>query len=716
MKPNLTPVFPLLPLIGFALAPLMLRAQEPTPLVSTSSTLDETVVRSDTPTPATVSETGYRSEIQSAAGFLQQSILDTPFQVTVLPSELIRDQQARSLTEIARNDPSVQAGDNSPGFYDRIAVRGFYIFNAHRDGLVINDQAQMPLENKAAVEIVKGLAALRYGFISPGGVVNYVLKRPTDDPLARVNVYGSSFGTHGIHGDFGGRVGPDGEFGYRINALSEEEHTYVDEVRGPRRMVSGFFDWKPVDELLVEVEFEHQYRELPQQAGLYNGIFAPGVDELKMVNRFNPETFLGSIWGVYPTWTTFFSGRIRYDLNDDWAARVAVSRQDLTRDQTGVSPAFGSIEANGDYIVEQYYYPNQERDVTVVEAAIEGEFETGPLAHKLAAGYIFEEQISTAPDGFYGPIGTSNIFKPVAIPNPHSTSSASYAYAKNRTHSVFVVDSVEITEQLEVFGGLRYIDPQFDSFDGPGIRSARYEESVVTPSAGVVMKPTESLSFYTSYAEGLEQGGTAPVTAANALRVLPPLASEQYEIGVKADLFAGATLSAAAFKIDKGLEYLNASNVYVQDGRQIHQGVETVLSGEVTDRLRVVTGVAWLDATVEESGDPLLNGKRPQGVAEWQSNLYLDYDLSPLIQGLSINTGLYFSGDRPVSSDNALEVDGYVRWDLGLRYVTDLGGVPATLRVNLFNVADNRYIENAFWGGYGFGAPRSVAFGVEFEF
>jgi iron complex outermembrane receptor protein len=664
-----------------------------------------------------VSESGYASDLQSAVGFLEQSVLDTPFQVTVLPSELIRDQQARSLTEIARNDPSVMAGGNSPGFYDRVAIRGFYVFNAHRDGLAINDQAQMPLENKAAVEIVKGLAALRYGFISPGGVVNYVTKRPTEDTLARINNYGSTFGTIGVHGDFGGRLGPDGIFGYRINTVFEEEHTYVDGVNGPRRMVSGAFDFRPNDRLLVEFEFEHQYRELPEQPGLYNGIFAPGVNELAMIERFDPSTFLGANWGTYPTWTTFFGGRIRYELNDEWAVRLAVARQDLTRDQIGVYPAFGSIRANGDYDVEQYYFPDQERDVTVVQAVLEGDLEVGSFRHQLVAGYIFEDRVATAPDGFNGVIGSSNLFNPVPVANPYSSSPPSYVYGQETNHSFFVADTWEVSEHIDLFGGVRYIVPQFDSFDATGALTNRFDESVLTPSAGIVLKPVEEVSYYFSYAEALEQGGTAPVTAANRLEQMPPLDSRQYELGMKAEVGNRAIFSAALFHIDKGLEYLDPdSNLYTQDGRQVHQGIEATLAGEISDGLRLIGGFAMLDATVEESGDPLLNGKRPQGVPEWQANLFLDRSLDGLIEGLSVNTGLYFSDDKPISPDNTLAVDGYVRWDVGLRYRTLLFDRATTFRANLLNVTDEHYIENASFGSYGFGAPRSLNLAMEIEF
>lgn len=98
---------------------------------------------------------------------------------------------------------------------------------------------QSPIENKAAVEIIKGPAAIRYGFTAPGGIVNYVLKRPTARPYTFVQTHGDSNGSIGIQGDFGGTINE--KFGYRINVLIAEKATFVDDVAGPQQFLSTFF-------------------------------------------------------------------------------------------------------------------------------------------------------------------------------------------------------------------------------------------------------------------------------------------------------------------------------------------------------------------------------------------------------------------------------------------------------------------------------------------
>jgi len=183
-------------------------------------------------------EQGYTSRSQSGGTFGESDTLDTPFSVTVIPQELLIDQQVRSLGDIVRNDPSTLVS-SPPGFNDTINVRGYNLDNSssyRREGLIFQNQVQSPFENKAAVEIIKGPTSVRYGFTPPGGVINYVLKRPTTEPYRFLQAFGDSNGSYGAHFDIGGPLG-DG-FGIRLNAVAAREATYFDGVSGPRVLLA----------------------------------------------------------------------------------------------------------------------------------------------------------------------------------------------------------------------------------------------------------------------------------------------------------------------------------------------------------------------------------------------------------------------------------------------------------------------------------------------
>ncbi|KKB60740.1 hypothetical protein WM40_27445, partial [Robbsia andropogonis] len=65
------------------------------------------------------------------------------------------------------------------------------------------------------VELLKGLSGFMYGFGSPGGIVNYVLKRPTEKRFTTLTAGYESDGVFAEKLDTGGRAGPNAQLGYR---------------------------------------------------------------------------------------------------------------------------------------------------------------------------------------------------------------------------------------------------------------------------------------------------------------------------------------------------------------------------------------------------------------------------------------------------------------------------------------------------------------------
>ena len=108
------------------------------------------------------------------------------------------------------------------------------------DGMNFRSRAKdLPLEHLERVEILKGAGGFLYGFGAPGGIINYVLKRPTEEFEASVSTQIMDSGLLMAHGDVGGRVGPDDIFGYRVNVVSEAGDTYVDDSEAYRKSASG---------------------------------------------------------------------------------------------------------------------------------------------------------------------------------------------------------------------------------------------------------------------------------------------------------------------------------------------------------------------------------------------------------------------------------------------------------------------------------------------
>jgi iron complex outermembrane receptor protein len=672
--------------------------------------LDRFVVHDATVGPETYRVAG------STSGFRVQAVADTPFSVGVFSSELMLDQQARSLLDVVKNDPSIApAGD--PLWFDRVNVRGFYLsVNAvFRDGLGINDQGTIALDNKEAVEVAKGLSALRNGVTSPGGAVNYVVKRPTVQPLTRFGFTADGHGGYGGTLDVSRRFGPNNRFGVRVNAAAEEIRSFVDPVEGDRKFISAAFDFRVSPRLRLEADLERHDKTISSAPSPSLTSFANIAAARAFFPQLNATTRPSQPWAMEPNVQTYISGRAAYALGHGWQLRVATHRSVLDRDQRSVRAV--NIRPNGEYDVAHYFAPDQQRNNTAWQVALDGDFVTGVLRHQVVLGYDFVRRDMVYGDAFSQNIGTSNLFSRTFISDPRPTVAASYLASRSDQDSAFVVDTIRFAEAWHFFGGARLT--RLNNFNGtPTGLSRAYDKKAVNPTAGLVYKPLQKLSLYASYAEGIEQGGTAPISTVNARQVMDPLESDQLEVGAKFELARGALLTAALFRIDKGLEFIDApTNTYVQNGRQVHEGAEITVGGPLTSRLRVIAGLAWLEAKVERTANPTLVGKRPQGVPEWQSNVFGDYDLSTWVPGLAVNAGLYYVGAKPVDQLNTWSASRSLRADAGVRYRQRWGDRQSiTYRATFENVGDVRYLNDTSFGSLVFGAPFTAKFSATWDF
>lgn len=215
------------------------------------------------------------------------------------------------------------------------------------------------------------------------------------------------------------------------------------------------------------------------------------------------------------------------------------------------------------------------------------------------------------------------------------------------------------------------------------------------------------MTTYASYNEGLEQGGTAPDTATNAGKAMPPMVSRQREIGLKATV-GGMLLTGALFEIEKAYEFVDSGNTYTQGGRQNHKGVEFGATGKLTDRVTVIGGVTLLDPKVK-GGDN--DGKVPMDVPKVLAKLYSEYEL-PFLAGLAATGGIYYTGKQWANDGNTQRLPSYVTMDAGLRYATKVTGRPVTLRLNVNNLTNKNYWINSYYVG----SPRSVALSAQVQF
>jgi iron complex outermembrane receptor protein len=649
-------------------------------------------------------------------------VLDTPFTVNSYTEELIRQQQASTIGDVTKNDPGVTSTIDNAGrsFYSTPGLRGFppvfeiFLYDGLPGTGTLFGFTKYPLNAIERVDVLKGPSAFLAAadpFFDVGGRVNLVPKRPAAAPLTAVALRYEADSLWTLEGDFSRRFGERDALGVRLNAMLERGEPAIAHARNKAAAFDLGFDWRiaPNFKLSGTLHYD-KYRHDAFQRAFHIGAGVP------VPAPPDPRTDHGQPWTFQETEPRHAYLRADWSLASDWTATLQYFRGNTGESSLIAAPTI--INAAGDTTQGVFHRPRIERDFDGWQAIVRGKLATGALKHELTFGVqASTEEFGVATRGF----GTnaSNLYSPRYVPQPTAVV-FSFPFGRLFEHGssgLAVSDLISWGERWSVLLGARRQRIELKRFSlATGAQTDTYDRSKLTPSAALMFKPGAKSMLYLSYIEGLIRGGTAPLTAANAGEVLPPLETSQYELGGKIEVANGMLLTAALFDIDRGLEFLDpATNRFGQFGRQRHRGLEVSASGPLTPHLTLLGGFMLLDAVQERTGVPATEGKKVFGTPAFTLPLNLIYRL-PDAPGLSLSAGLYYFGKQFVDATNARSIPSWTRLDVGAAYETRIAGRTSTLRVGIENLADRRYWSSASFGLLFLGAPRTVKATLQVDF
>ena len=297
---------------------------------------DETIVLSPF-VVTTDKDTGYRATNSISGSRLDTPIKDSPMAIEVITRQFLEDTGATDLRSAlkyssgiilqSQNDLS-NRGSNAyqgPGGVNnpegatanpnavQVKLRGFVTDNALRDGFI--RQNSTDAVNVDRVEVVRGPAALLYGTGNFGGVVNYLTKRPSNNPSSTFDV---TVGLDNlVRGQFDvtGPIGAEKKLAYRVTGAAQRTDDSTDYFKENHFFVSPSFTWKvtPRTEVYLDMEYGEQntsgigarrLRSVAGQAvggvGLNNdqnehgGLYTPPGADPRKYRVTGPDTYLNS--------------------------------------------------------------------------------------------------------------------------------------------------------------------------------------------------------------------------------------------------------------------------------------------------------------------------------------------------------------------------------------------------------------------------------------
>ncbi|UQD72533.1 TonB-dependent siderophore receptor [Bradyrhizobium japonicum] len=645
---------------------------------------------------------GYRAMPSSTTLRSGASPLDTSQAVNIVPEQVLKDQLPRNIDDALINVSGITQTNTLAGSQDAVIRRGF---GDNRDGSIMRNG--MPLVqgrsfNPAveSVEVLKGPASLLYGIMDPGGIVNTISKRPELYPHGSVTLLGSAFsasktGADGLL-DVTGPIGDQG-LAYRFIGYGVSEDYWRNFGRHREMLVAPSLAWYGQD-TTVQLNYEHREFIYPFDRGTAFNPVTKAPLAVPSTRRLD-EPF-NNTWGT----SDLMQASIEHRFNQDWklyagysyntetfsANQLRISSLNFTtgvetRSNDGTQGSLSNASYGTSYISGGFWLGNMRNEVVF---GGDGQYRT-----------IYRDNLIRQATP------AINVYNPVyGLVGPGTTVSNSDSAQTDKLGqwSLFLQDTLHLTERFALVGGVRYMD--YDQIAGRGkpfVTNTNVSQDKVLPLGGAILKLTEEVSLYASYTESLKPNSTiAPIGIVIDSNVAPE-EGVSYETGLKFDLNKRISGTLAIYDLDKkNVQTTKTNSAGVVElhtvGRARSRGVELDVTGRLSDSWALIGSYGYTDARVTASEDRSLYGMKLQNVALNTASLYLVYDFGTALPGqLRLGGGARYVGDRPGDAINSFFLPSYVVADIFATYETKYQTTPVIYQLNVKNLFDTVYYPSA---------------------
>ena len=641
------------------------------------------------------------------SGWGETPLSRLPLQASVFSTEMVKDSGAQRLSDLTGLDPALNDAYNAEGYWDFLTLRGFVLdnrYNYRRDGLPMNAETSIPLDNKARIEILKGLSGMQAGTSAPGGMVNLVVKRPLDTPLSSAALEWREHGSASGNADLSCRFGEADAFGLRLNLGAAKFDPLHYSARGERHVVALAGDWRLSTATRIELEGETSRRSQPSVPGFSMlGSVVPdahGIDPRINLNNqvwTKPVVLRGDTASL----------RISHRIEADWTLVAHGATQRLRSDDRIAFP-FGCLDPNpppdgtyypdrycptGNFDLYEFRSDNERRRTDALDVSISGKFATGGVRHQVQGGLLRSMYRARFGQQIFDIAGTGNIAGTAQTP-PSAGLLDQNTDRDERSSELHLREALSLDDKATLWLGLRRTNLHRSSVRTDGSRPTDYAQSVTVPFVAASRQLSADHMLYASWGKGVESEVVPNLPLyTNRGEALPALKSRQFEAGMKGvgERFewnvAGFDIVRPSF-IDVGSCDANDTCTRSLDGGVRHRGIEVTASGRL-DAWTIQGGSQWLRARREDSGQPGLNGLAPTNVPSATIKGQVEYAVAN-VPGLNLRANVVRESRRQVLPDNSATIPGYTRFDGAVRYEIKEASSTWTWRVGVDNLTDAR--------------------------
>lgn len=603
----------------------------------------------------------FRSVNDRATVFGKSAIkpMDLPQAIATVSEVVMKDQQAQRLSDVVKNVNGVYLSTTRASTQESFSARGygFSSTNMFRNGSRVNSGAMPEVSSLESVEILKGGAAILYGNVAPGGVLNMVTKKPKFDFGGEVSVRAGSFNlwkpTFDVYGPISKKIA------YRLNGTFETTDSYRAKVSSTRYYINPSFLFKLGNKTELILEGDYLKHDFTPDFGIgsLNNTIIPNVHR---------STFMGTDWQYNITQQATASVTVKHAFNEKWQVSSVLSYQNFDRDYYAVERI--QAKANGDWGRPLGRVDTKENYFTG-QVNLNGKFKTWAMEHTLLAGidadrYLTETYNYDIQGKIYDSINILDPNKFVRRTDIPVATRVTFVETPVNRLGAYVQDLISITPKLKLLAGIRWSLQE----SVPSTTTYLAKDSIVkgkiktdrafSPRFGLVYRMKPNVSFFASYSNSFAINTGLDIYN----NVLPASIIDQYEVGIKNILLKGKlTVNVTAYKIinnnlaqtaqfDRNGNPNNNSNLKELTGQTTSNGIEVDVTGNFVKGLSMMAGYSYNDMRYTNTPDKVgsyIEGDRLVNIPAHTANASAFYTFSEgALKRFKIGAGVYYIGDR----------------------------------------------------------------------
>jgi len=668
------------------------------------------------------------SRVSNGATNLDLDIKETPQSISVLTREQMDQFGADELNEALAMTTGIQVEKVSTNLTQFLS-RGFEIKNTQIDGvglpngwgLVTNAMDSFGFEK---LEVIRGANGLLTGVGNASGTINYVRKRPTNDPQGQVGLTFGSESRRRLEADYSTPFTEDGTWAGRVVVAREDSDSYLRDFESDRTYLYGVVDGQVGEN--GALAFGYSWQQSDTSGNMWGALSYIATDGSQLEwDRSASTTQDWTHWN-----STTHAGFVEYThrLGDSWQAKASYNYRVYDHEAKmflGYSLA-GLDPVTREGLSGWSYFSPYETTAHIGDIAFNGRFEL--FGREQEAMFGISTARSEGTDWYYPVLsGSPSIDALPAFPYPGNivdepvwdSERTVYATLNQRLTRVYGATRLSFTDRFKAILGFNWAEYQRDGFDNEG---AAFDETDrnLAPYAGVTFDFTDRITGYANYSYIYQ-----PQDGVDYDRVyLDASKGTNHEVGVKAEWLDRRLLTTLAWfsaSQDGLATYAGFRFITDEDGNDLYaygyytpvdiesRGFEFEASGKIGEHTNLVFGYTRLSMDGDDGSDTY------RWVPRRTANLVLSTRLSSQ-PALSFGIGGRWQSAisnyedyvtlAPVRQGGYTLLNAFAAWDI----TPDL-----TLRANVNNLTDKKYIQSVYSVSY-YGAPRQYALSLDWRF